>query len=169
MENNLDLTFSSDQIKNGSPLPVKVNVPKTIYLIAFFLFFMMGGYIRAIQHHLIAEFASQAFAEAVVLFIIMLSIALPIAIAFLNRTALIIGAVIMGLMSLFLVSGLVYAIYMGITSMPMIIGSFIMIALFSYCAWYCGRKRTLDLANMHAAYKKHHAMVKQVQKSLHQR
>jgi hypothetical protein len=53
--------------------------------------------------------------------------------------------------------------------MPMIIGSFIMIALFSYCAWYCGRKRTLDLANMHAAYKKHHAMVKQVQKSLHQR
>ena len=26
---------------------------------------MMGGYIRAIQHHLIAEFASQAFAEAV--------------------------------------------------------------------------------------------------------
>jgi len=37
---------------------------------------MMGGYIRAIQHHLIAEFASQAFAEAVVLFIIMLSIAL---------------------------------------------------------------------------------------------
>ena len=99
---------------------------------------MMGGYIRAIQHHLIAEFASQAFAEAVVLFIIMLSIALPIAIAFLNRTVL-------------------------------IIGSFIMIALFSYCAWYCGRKRTLDLANMHAAYKKHHAMVKQVQKSLHQR
>jgi hypothetical protein len=83
---------------------VKVNVPKTIYLIAFFLFFMMGGYIRAIQHHLIAEFASQAFAEAVVLFIIMLSIALPIAIAFLNRTALIIGAVIMGLMSLFLVT-----------------------------------------------------------------
>ncbi len=34
----------------------------------------------------------------------MLSIALPIAIAFLNRTALIIGAVIMGLMSLFLVT-----------------------------------------------------------------
>lgn len=77
---------------------------------------MMGGYIRAIQHHLIAEFASQAFAEAVVLFIIMLSIALPIAIAFFNRTALIIGAILMGLMSLFLVSGLVYAIYMGITS-----------------------------------------------------
>ena len=43
---------------------------------------MIGGYIRAIQHHLIAEFTSQAFAEAVVLFIIMLSIVLPIAIAF---------------------------------------------------------------------------------------
>lgn len=169
MGNNLDSSFSSDQKGKGSPLPVKVKIPKTIYLIAFFLFFMMGGYIRATQHYLVAEFASQSFAEAVVLFMIMFSIALPIAIAFFNRTALIIGAIMMGFIALLLVSGLVFSVYTGITTMSMIIGSFMMIALLSYCAWYCGCKRTLDLANMHAAYKKHNAMMKQVQKRLTQR
>ncbi|MBP9786337.1 MAG: hypothetical protein KBC72_01910 [Acinetobacter sp.] len=141
-----------------------MNVPKTIYLIAFFLFFMMGGYIRAIQHHLIAEFASQAFAEAVFIHHYAFYCATYSDCLFKSYSTDYwcsdYGAYVF-------IFG--YAIYMGITNMPMIIGSFIMIALFSYCAWYCGRKRTLDLANMHAAYKKHHAIVKQVQKSLHQR
>lgn len=169
MKNNIESISSSNQIEKDSPFPAKVKTPKTIYFIAAFIFFIMGGYIRVIQHDLMTEFGPQSLAEDIVLLMTLFSMALAIAIAFFNRTALIIGAIMTGLISLLLIAGLVFALYLGTATIPMFIGSFIMIALFGYCAWYCGRKTTLDLAKNHAAYKKHNALMKHIQKNLSQR
>ncbi len=157
---------TSDLTEKGKPLPVEIKTPRVVYFIAIFLFLIFGANIKIIQKTFLLGIPPASLVEVAIL---LTFTGLPVAVAFFDRTALIIASVVMGLMAISLTYRLGLAIYSSTVNPLMMTATTVIIILLCYCAWYCSRKKTLDLAAMNGSYKNHIALTKDIQKRLRKR
>lgn len=166
MEENPYQSPLSDVQARGEQLPVNVKIPKRIYFIAVFVFFVVAQFLMSLQRALLSTGSYGSFPEIAAVSIPVIALWLSIAVGFFNSRALIIAAVSMIFIAVSMLAGLGLSIVSGEAGMGMFAFTSVMVGLLGYCAWYCLRKETLAAARQRAAYRNFMALSKEVQKRI---
>lgn len=157
---------SSELQDKSQPIPVEVKTPKAIYLIAVFFFFTFGMQVSALQKLALSQLGAGPLYEVIIISSYIAMIALPIAVAMFNRSALITAAIIMIITALLFTASLLIAIKSGAANLPMTVITLGIAGALAYSARYCLRSSTLEAAAMRATYKNHVALTKDIQKRI---